>query len=201
MNNKYSGKYRRIFSTTALLTSLTVCSASLLMTGCATPKLSDSLYRSSEVGLSKTTVRCRVLAVREVLLRNDQADAEGSGMFGSIVGGIMGATLGSQIGSGLTNSLATQGIAAAGVVGGDILGTKLGDKMSERVGVEYSVILGNGQERTLVQEVLPSDRMLAINETCRLQMSYDGKNRVLAAENLPTEVYAPKTTNLIPLPR
>lgn len=77
----------------------------------------------------------------------------------------------------------------------------MADKMSERKGVEYSYILSNGDEGTHVQELLPTDRMVAAGETCRLQVGPDGRNRILPAEQLASEMYAPKETKLVPLPK
>jgi outer membrane lipoprotein SlyB len=85
----------------------------------------------------------------------------------------------------------------AGAAGASMLGTKLSDKLSERSGIEYSVILASGQERTIVQEFLENDRVVRIGDTCRLQMAADGRNRVLPAENLPDQIMAPKTTQFV----
>ena len=83
--------------------------------------------------------------------------------------------------------MAGLGFAAAGVAG-----TKLSDKLSERKAVEYSYILANGTEGTHVQELMPTDRMIAVGETCRLQVALDGRNRLLPAEQLAEQMYAPK---------
>lgn len=185
--------YKNICLLPFAVTTLTAIS------GCSTPKLSESLYRTSEVGITKMVERCRVTAVREVLIRDEPEDAQAGGMFGAIMGGMIGGTLGSKVGDGYGNLLATQAGIGTGAVAGGVAGTKLADKMSERIGVEYSIIKTNGDESTHVQELLPTDRILAVNETCRVQISYDGKNRVLPAEDLPDSVYAPKTTKIIPL--
>jgi len=181
---------------------LVIASAlAVAITGCATPKLSESLYRSGEVGRSKTVERCRVLEVRQVLIRDEQEDAETGGFFGAILGGVIGATAASGIGGGTGSDIASQVGAGLGVAAGGVAGTKLADKMSERVGVEYSIIKANGEESTHVQELLPTDRVLAVNDTCRVQIGFDGKNRVLPAEQLPDAVAAPKTTTIVPLER
>lgn len=69
------------------------------LVACSSPKVSDSLYRDSEVGTSKNVVRCRVLEVREVAIREDDAPEKGE-VIGAIIGGIAGAILGSQVGGG-----------------------------------------------------------------------------------------------------
>jgi outer membrane lipoprotein SlyB len=62
---------------------------------------------------------------------------------------------------------------------GGIVGATLGDSMSDRAGIEYSVILSSGEERTLVQEYLPADRVLSVSESCRLQVAADGRKGLL----------------------
>ena len=180
---------------------LTVSILAFVVTGCSTPSLSESMYRSGEVGKSKTVERCRVIEVRQVLIRDEQGDAETGGLFGAILGGIIGGTAASAIGGGTGSQIATQVGAGVGVVTGSVAGTKLSDKMSERVGVEYSIIKSNGEESTHVQELLPTDRVLAVGDTCRVQIDFDGKNRVLPAEHLPDAIAAPKTTTVVPLAR
>jgi len=165
------------------------------LAACSSPKVSDSLYRDSEVGTSKNVVRCRVLEVREVAIREDDAPEKGE-MIGAIAGGLLGAVLGSKVGGGAGKELAVQAGVTAGAVAGGAAGRQTADKMSERKGIEYSIILGNGEERTLVQDFLEGDRVVQAGETCRLQIANDGKNRVLPAEQLPDQINAPKTTTV-----
>ena len=174
-------------------TALLIAAGSIA--ACSSPKVSDSLYRDSEVGSSKSVVRCRVLEVREVAIREDDAPEKGEAI-GAILGGIAGAILGSQIGGGKGQALATEAGVVAGAVAGGAGGRQAADKMSERKGIEYSIILDNGDEHTLVQDFLEGDRVVQPGETCRMQIENDGKNRVLPAEHLPDQINAPKTTNV-----
>ena len=162
---------------------------------CSSPEVSDSLYRDSEVGTSKRVVRCRVLETREVAIRGDDAPEKGE-MIGAIAGGLIGAILGSQVGGGKGKELAVQAGVTAGAVAGGAGGRQAADKLSERPGVEYSVILDNGEELTLVQDLLESDRIVQPGDTCRLQIEHDGKSRVLPAEHLPETISAPKKTDV-----
>ena len=162
---------------------------------CSSPEVSDSLYRDSEVGRSKTVVRCRVLEVRDVAIREDDAPEKGEAI-GSIVGGILGAIIGSQIGGGAGKELAINVGVTAGAVAGGAGGRQTADKLSERQGVEYSIILDDGEERTLVQDLLEGDRVVQVGETCRMQIGNDGKNRILPAEHLPDWIDAPKKTTV-----
>jgi len=168
---------------------------SVTLAACSSPKVSDSLYRDSEVGSSKNVVRCRVLEVREVAIREDDAPEKGESI-GSIVGAIAGIIIGSQIGGGKGKELAMQAGATAGAVAGGAGGRQAADKMSERKGLEYSVILDNGEELTMVQDFLEGDRVVQPGDTCRMQTANDGKNRILPAEHLPEQIQAPKTTTI-----
>ena len=165
------------------------------LAACSSPEVSDSLYRDSEVGTSKRIVRCRVLETREVAIRGDDAPEKGEAV-GAIVGGIVGAILGSQVGKGAGQELAVQTGVTVGAVAGGGAGRQAADKLSERPGIEYSIILDDGEELTLVQDLLESDRIVQPGETCRLQIENNGMNRVLPAEHLPDQINAPKTTTV-----
>ena len=180
----------------SLLAGAVLVSA-VVVSGCTSPKVSDSLYRSSEVGSSKRIVRCRVLEVREVMIRDDDSGEKGE-MIGGIAGGLGGGILGSTIGGGAGRGLATVGGATAGAVGGGAAGRQLSDQMHTRKGVEYSIILGDGSEQTHVQDFLEGDRVVQVGETCRLQIEHNGMNRVLPAEHLQDSISAPKKTKIVP---
>lgn len=184
----------RKFANTLLIGAMLASAA--VVTGCTSPKVSDSLYRSSEVGSSKRIVRCRVLEVREVMIRDDDSGEKGEAV-GAIAGGLGGGILGSTIGGGAGQDLATVGGATAGVVGGGAAGRQISDKLHTRQGVEYSIILADGSEQTHVQDFLEGDRVVQVGDTCRLQIEHDGKNRVLPAEHLQDAIQAPKKTQII----
>lgn len=171
-------------------------SIATLIGACSSPKTSDSLYQDSEVGSSKQIVRCRVLEVREVAIRSDEAGNRGE-VVGIIVGGLIGIILGDQIGGGAGREIAVEFGQAGGSVLGGGAGRQAAEKLSEHPGIEYSVILADGEERTLVQDIMEDDRIVQPGETCRLQIAADGKNRVLPAEHLPDAIEAPKTTTLV----
>ncbi len=171
--------------------------ALLAASACTSPKVSDSLYRSSEVGTSKRVVRCRVLEVREVMIRDDDSGEKGE-MLGAVGGGLGGAILGSTVGGGAGRGLATVGGGVLGAVGGGAAGRQISDKLRTRKGMEYSIILADGSEQTHVQDFLEGDRVVQVGETCRLQIARDGMNRVLPAEQLQDQISAPKKTQIIP---
>ncbi len=174
-----------------------VLAAAVVAAGCTSPKVSDSLYRSSEVGSSKRIVRCRVLEVREVMIRDDDSGEKGEAV-GAIAGGLTGGLLGSTVGGGTGRSIATVGGATVGAVAGGAAGRQVSDQLHTRKGVEYSIILADGSEQTHVQDFLQGDRVVQVGETCRLQIERDGKNRVLPAEHLQDAIRAPKKTQIVP---
>ncbi len=174
-----------------------VLAGAIVVSGCTSPKVSDSLYRSSEVGSSKRIVRCRVLEVREVMIRDDDSGEKGEAV-GGIAGGLAGGILGSTVGGGAGRGLATVGGATAGAVAGGAAGRQVSDQLHTRQGVEYSIILADGSEQTHVQDFLEGDRVVQVGETCRLQIEHDGKNRVLPAEHLQDSISAPKKTTITP---
>jgi len=179
-----------------LLAGIAVAAVSVTA-GCTSPKVSDSLYRSSEVGSSKRVIRCRVLEVREVMIRDDDSGEKGEAL-GGLAGGLAGGILGSTVGGGAGKSLATVGGATAGAVAGGAAGRQVSDQMHTRKGMEYSIILADGSEQTHVQDFLEGDRVVQVGETCRLQIEAGGKNRVLPAEHLQDSISAPKKTTITP---
>jgi outer membrane lipoprotein SlyB len=181
--------------TSGMMVGAVVVSA-VALSACTSPKVSDSLYRSSEVGTSKRIVRCRVLEVREVMIRDDDSGEKGE-VVGGVAGGLAGGILGSTVGGGAGRGLATVGGATAGAVAGGAAGRQASDQMHTRKGVEYSVILADGSEQTHVQDFLEGDRVVQPGETCRLQIEHDGKNRVLPAEHLQESIQAPKKTQIV----
>lgn len=138
---------------------------------------SDNLYRSSEVGRSKILRSCRVLASRQITIRSDHSGEKGES-FGFITG------------LAATHNKNPVVSVIGGLVGGAI-GRKISDKLHNLPGVEYTIILSNGQERTLVQNLKKGERMLPPHASCRLQVS-GSYNRVLPAGHLPNKVKKPK---------
>ncbi len=174
---------------------LAALSVGCLLAACSSAETSDSLYQDSEVGTSKHVVRCRVLEVREVVIRDDDAGDRGE-LIGLIAGAVIGAILGDQVGGGAGRDIAVDFGQAGGAVLGGGAGRQAAEKLSEHPGLEYSVILVDGEELTLVQDLLDDDRIVQPGETCRLQIAADGQNRVLPAEHLPDRILAPKTTEI-----
>lgn len=181
--------------------ALLLAAGGVAVSGCTSVSTTESLYSTSEVGVSKKVERCRVLEARQVQIR-DEATVERAAGLGAATGAIGAGLGGSQIGNGgAGTAAATLGIGLAGGLIGSAIGRKLGEKAGTRDGVEYSVIMADGEERTSVQDLAKNDRIINPGETCRLQMAYDAKNaswtgpvRVLPAEQLTDEINRPKQT-------
>ena len=165
----------------------TVCHVLLLsalmlgLSNCASITASDGLYRTSEVGQSKKLLRCRVLASRKITIRSDEAGGKGE-----VVGFVTGMAAVDTL-SPVVNPL----VSIAGGLAGGIVGRIGGDKLHNLPGVEYTVILEDGEERTLVQNLLKGEKMLPARTSCRLQVS-GSYNRVLPAGHLPGAVKRPR---------
>ena len=173
----------------------------LIFAGCTSTYTTESTYEASEIGVSKKVVRCRVLEAREITIR-DKDVVEGAAGLGAATGAIGAGIGGSTIGSGgAGTAAATAGIGLVGGLIGQAIGRKVGEKTGSRAGVEYAVILTDGEERTLVQDLAEGDRVITPGETCRLQLAYDdrsmmwtGPARVLPTEHFTEEIAAPKRT-------
>lgn len=168
-----------------------LCISFFLVSSCGGPDITSSLYRSGEVGQLKQTRRCKVLSARHVEIREEQSEdkamkgvmagALGGGIFGSILGGGDGAV--ALIGTGM------------GAVAGGLIGNNIGS--SGRSGIEYSIILGDGSEATVLQELGKSEAILSSGSNCIIQVGKDRRNRVLSSESLPEFIQAPRTTTIV----
>lgn len=154
-----------------------VSAMSVLLASCASMQASDNLYRSSEVGRSKILKSCRVLASRAITIRTDNAGDKGESL------GFITGLVASQDKNPAINIV-------GGLIGG-VIGRKISDKLHNLPGVEYTIILSDGEERTLVQNLDKGERMLVARTPCRLQVS-GSYNRVFPAGHLPNKVKRPK---------
>ena len=152
--------------------------------GCSSDKASQNLYTTSEVGKAKRIVPCTVISTREVIIRDSK-----SGEKGEAIGFMVGALATAD------NSDKPLVRYLGGLVGGAV-GRGASDKLHERAGVEYTVLLSNGEERQLIQDIQEGERLLNQGEACRMQTSGQ-LNRVLPAAHYPAGVTRPKKTEVI----
>ncbi len=147
----------------------------LILTGCASDKASQDLYRDSEIGKTKRILPCTVISAREVRIRESE-----SGEKGEAIGFVVGALATSEE----SDSPVVRYL--GGLLGG-AAGRAASDQLNERPGVEYTVLLASGEERQLVQNILDDETMFQQGEACRLQVSGEF-NRVLPAAHYPQGV-------------
>ena len=150
-------------------------SFALLVT--ASDKTSSNLYSSSDIGRAITIKACTVVSSRVVTIRENE-----SGNKGESLGFIAGNIASRRHNNALTGFV-------GGLIGGAI-GRKVSDNLHAQEGVEYTVILRNGNERQLVQDIAEGEILLQAGDACRLQVS-NIKNRVLAAKTYPKNVTRP----------
>ncbi len=157
------------------------------------PEFSESVYVATEVGEAKRVVRCRVLSVREIVIRDDDANKQGEAI-GGLAGGVLGTALGATVGGSASDRQLAAAIGGiAGTIGGAIAGEAIGEERGRRKGLEYSVITADGTEVTFAQELLEGDRISPEGSTCRMQIS-GSKRRILPADYLPDQVERPEET-------
>lgn len=163
-------------------TTLFLSTLMLALAGCSSDKAGQDLYQSTEIGQAKRILPCTVVSAREVRIRDKQ-----SGETGETLGFIVGAMATSEHNNSATTLL-------GGLVGG-ALGRATSDKLRERGGVEYTVLLANGEERQLVQDIQDKEEIMQPGTACRLQVS-GNLNRVLPARQYPNAVKRPQKVQL-----
>lgn len=162
---------------------LTLLSA-LLLASCSSDKASQDLYQTREVGQAKRILPCTVISTRDVMIRES-----GSGEKGEAIGFIVGALATAE------NNDSPLVRYLGGLLGG-AAGRHTSDSLNERAGVEYTVLLSDGEERQLIQDIQDGETLLSQGESCRLQVS-GSLNRVLPAAHYPDAVKRPKKTQFV----
>ncbi len=165
---------------------LFVVVGALALTGCA-QRPSQNVYRYDEVGKSVAVSFGSIVTAREVSISGKNTGA------GAVVGGAAGAIGGSRVGQGVAGP-ALVGIGAALV--GAAVGAAIEQAASDRKGIEYVVVLESGVAMTIVQEMAEGEAVLAPGARVIVQNS-GGYQRVLPAENLPTEVARPQGLKVV----
>lgn len=163
-----------------LLTFTTI----LILTACSSDKAGQNLYQSSEIGKARRIVPCTVVSVRDVMIREGN-----SGDKGEAIGFIVGALATAESND---NPLVRY---IGGLLGG-AAGRGVSDNLHERPGVEYTVLLSNGEERQLIQDIQDGETVMHQGEPCRMQTS-GPLNRILSAIHYPDAVKRPTKTQII----
>ncbi len=159
--------------------------STLFLFSCSSDKAGQDLYLTGELGKVKKILPCTVISTRDVMIRES-----GSGDKGEVIGFVVGALATAE------NNDSSLVRYIGGLVGG-AAGRKASDSLNERPGVEYTVLLASGEERQLIQDIQPDERLLSLGEACRLQVSGEF-NRVLPAAHYPDAVKRPTKTRISP---
>lgn len=160
-------------------TSLIIPAVLLMLAGCTFS--TQSRYNYSEVGQIQVVEFGSVIAVRDIEIVGENSGA------GGLLGGAGGAAAGAYSGKGF-GSVAG---GVAGAVAGGVVGSALEQAVRNRGGVEYTVVLRNGKALTVAQNVTPQDTVFKVGD--RVMVQINGQyQRVLPAQNLPTQIEKPK---------
>lgn len=148
----------------ATRTTLLCVAASALLSACAAPSSSGTVYSASEARREQIVRMGVVESVREVSIQRDPSGV------GTIAGAVVGGIAGSDIGGGKGSSVAS----VLGAVAGGMVGSAIENKTKLVKGHEITVRLDSGELRAYVQE---ADEQFKPGERVRL-VSTGGTVRV-----------------------
>ena len=138
---------------------LFVAALGAVLTGCAVPPNSASVYNTRQAQ-GEQTVRMGVVES----VRNVTIDKGASGV-GTVAGAALGGiAVGSTVGSG-------NGALASGIVGallGGVAGNQIESRIANKPGLEITVRLDNGELRAITQD---ADELFRVGERVRLLSS------------------------------
>ena len=141
--------------------------AMLVLTGCAAPERSGSVYGSRDTRQAMQVQTATVQGVRTVRI-----EREGEPGVGSIAGAVVGGVAGSNVGGGKGSIIGS----VIGAVAGGVAGSHLEKAAGERNGLEITVRTDDGRTLAIVQEA-GSDRFDA-GQRVRLLTDARGQVRV-----------------------
>jgi outer membrane lipoprotein SlyB len=148
----------------AALTVIILC-----LTGCATGTQTSNAYsgaQTRQVSVVKTGV---VTYVKDITISNKSGVGAAGG---AALGGVAGAS------NGRSGSSQQAGSAIAGAIIGGIIGQVADSKLNELQGQEIGILLSNGVEISIAQEIDPTDGKLATGDKVRVLTAATGITRV-----------------------
>ena len=157
--------------------------SALFLLACTSDQTSQNLYSSRDIGHAIRIKACTVISARAVTIRDEHSGEQGESL-GFFAGNVAGRHNSDQPLAGFFG----------GLIGGAV-GRQVSDALHQRDGVEYTVILQNGEERQLVQDIADGESILTVGDACRLQIS-GASNRVLPANHFPAAIKRPKKVQL-----
>jgi outer membrane lipoprotein SlyB len=155
------------------------------LAACAKPQ-GMSQYKYDEVGRSVVVDFGTVITAREVGITGKNTGA------GALTGAAVGAGAGSYVGSGSGSAWAVGG----GLLAGAIVGAAAEQAIADSVGIEYVVTTEKGTTMTVVQNMNKEDTVIPAGSRVMVQTS-GSYQRVLPADNLPTEIKRPKGIKVV----
>lgn len=157
----------------------------LSLSACAKPS-GQNQYQAGEVGISTIVEFATVLDVREIGITGKNSGG------GALAGAALGGTAASSAGSGSGQVAAVLG----GVIVGAIVGGAAEQALADSTGYEYTLITEAGVPKTVAQNHNKGDVILAKGQRVIVQTS-GSYQRVLPADQLPTEVKRPKGIKVV----
>jgi len=141
----------------------------VLLSGCSTNSQTSNSYSGAQ------TRQAQVVKTGTVTFAKDVKISNRSG-----VGGVGGAALGGVAGAGNGRSGSNQqaGSAIAGAIIGGIIGQLADSKLNELEGQEIGILLANGVEIAVTQEIDPQDGRINIGDRVRVLTAATGITRV-----------------------
>lgn len=162
-----------------------ICTTLLLaLTGCATQ--SQDVYDFREAGQSTIVEFGTVLKVRPIQIKGQNTGT------GAVIGGLAGATGGSAIGGGDGRIYGAIG----GLVVGAVAGAVAEQAIQDKKGMEYTIVTEKGKVLTIPQYLKKEEPVYPKGTRVMVQTS-GSYQRVLTAEDLPTEVKRPKGIKVV----
>lgn len=144
--------------------------AVLSLVGCAHQSQTGNAYTAGQARQVQTVQRGKVIAVKDV-----DVAARPSGA-GALAGGALGGIAGSNNGRSGSNQSAASSI--VGMVIGGVAGTMIDKKVNTLKGQEISILMANGSEIAIVQEIDEKEGPFLVGEQVRILSSGVGTTRV-----------------------
>lgn len=138
--------------------------------GCASQTQTGNAYTAGQSRQAQTVQRGKVIAVKDVELA-----AAPSGV-GALAGGALGSIAGSNNGRSGSNQSAASSI--VGMVIGGVAGNMIDKKINKLKGQEISVLLNNGTEVAIAQEIDEKEGPFVVGEQVRVLSTINGTSRV-----------------------
>ncbi len=140
------------------------------LSGCANQSQTGNAYTASQSRQAQTVQRGKVVAIKDVDVAPQQTG------LGALAGGALGGIAGSNNGRAGSNQSAASSI--VGMVIGGVAGSMVDKKVNTLKGQELSILLTNGSEIAIVQEIDEKEGPFLVGEQVRVLTNAGGTSRV-----------------------